>query len=45
MLKEFGLKWAEIRNVYGKYNTEQPIEKIKDLFVEKEAEPAGGEPT
>ncbi|MGP8245148.1 MAG: sugar phosphate isomerase/epimerase family protein [Bryobacteraceae bacterium] len=26
---EHGLKWAEIRNVWGEYNTEQPIEKIR----------------
>lgn len=31
MLKEFGLKWAEIRNIYGKYNTAQPKEKIHEL--------------
>ena len=31
MLKEFGVKWAEIRNIYGKYNTAQPKEKIHEL--------------
>ncbi|MEP7367949.1 MAG: sugar phosphate isomerase/epimerase [Acidobacteriota bacterium] len=31
MLKEFGLKWAEIRNIYGKYNTAQPKEKIHEV--------------
>ena len=31
MLKEFGLSWAEIRNVYGKYNTAQPKEKIHEI--------------
>lgn len=31
MLKEYGLKWAEIRNVWGKYNTAQPVEKIQEL--------------
>jgi len=31
MLKEFGVKWAEIRNIYGKYNTAQPKAKIHEL--------------
>jgi L-ribulose-5-phosphate 3-epimerase len=30
-LREYGLKWAEIRNIWGKYNTEQPIEKIRQV--------------
>lgn len=30
-LKEFGLRWAEIRNVWGKYNTAQPLEKMREL--------------
>ena len=30
-LNEFGLKYAEIRNVWGKYNTAQPVEKIREL--------------
>ena len=30
-MKEFGLRHAEIRNVWGKYNTAQPVEKIKEL--------------
>lgn len=29
-LAEHGLKWAEIRNIWGKYNTEQPIEKVRE---------------
>src|SRR6185437_7505519 len=29
-LREHGLKWAEVRNIWGKYNTEQPIEKVKE---------------
>ncbi|MEO8128704.1 MAG: hypothetical protein ABI822_16500, partial [Bryobacteraceae bacterium] len=29
-LREFGLSWAEIRNVWGKYNTAQPMEKIRE---------------
>ncbi|MDH7503538.1 MAG: sugar phosphate isomerase/epimerase [Verrucomicrobiota bacterium] len=28
MLEEFGLRCVEIRNLWGKYNTEQPLEKI-----------------
>ena len=30
-LREFNLGWAEVRNVWGKYNTSQPIEKIHEL--------------
>ena len=29
-LAQHNLKWAEIRNIWGKYNTEQPIEKIHE---------------
>jgi sugar phosphate isomerase/epimerase len=29
-LREFGLGWAEIRNIWGKYNTVQPVEKIRE---------------
>ena len=29
-LRNYNLKWAEVRNVWGKYNTEQPVEKIKE---------------
>jgi sugar phosphate isomerase/epimerase len=29
-LREYNLKWAEVRNIWGKYNTEQPVEKIKE---------------
>src|SRR5438270_1261565 len=28
-LGQYNLKWAEIRNIWGKYNTEQPIEKVR----------------
>jgi sugar phosphate isomerase/epimerase len=28
-LREFGLSYAEVRNVWGKYNTSQPLEKIR----------------
>lgn len=30
-LNEFGLKYAEIRNVWGKYNTAQPLDRIREL--------------
>ncbi len=36
-LRRFGLSWAEVRNIWGKYNTAQPIEKVreaKELFQE-----------
>ena len=29
-LHDFGVGYAEIRNVWGKYNTSQPLEKIKE---------------
>jgi L-ribulose-5-phosphate 3-epimerase len=29
-LAEHRLKWAEVRNIWGKYNTEQPIEKVRE---------------
>ena len=29
-LREYGLSWAEVRNIWGKYNTEQPMEKIRE---------------
>jgi L-ribulose-5-phosphate 3-epimerase len=30
-LREFGLGYAEVRNVWGKYNTAQPVERIREL--------------
>ena len=30
-MKEFGLRYAEIRNIWGKYNTSQPLEKLTEL--------------
>jgi L-ribulose-5-phosphate 3-epimerase len=30
-LREFGLHYAEVRSVRGKYNTSQPVEKIREL--------------
>jgi sugar phosphate isomerase/epimerase len=29
-LKEHGLKWAEVRNIWGPYNTAQPMEKVRE---------------
>lgn len=29
-LRDFGLSWAEVRSIWGKYNTGQPLEKIKE---------------
>lgn len=29
-LKAHGLQWAEIRNIWGPYNTEQPMDKIRE---------------
>ncbi len=29
-LREYELGWAEVRNIWGKYNTEQPMEKIRE---------------
>ena len=29
-LREFGLSYAEVRSVWGKYNTVQPVEKIRE---------------
>jgi L-ribulose-5-phosphate 3-epimerase len=29
-LKRFGLHYAEVRSVWGKYNTSQPVEKIRE---------------
>lgn len=29
-LRTFGLEYAEVRSVWGKYNTEQPLEKIRE---------------
>ena len=29
-LNEFGLRYAEVRSVWGKYNTVQPVEKIRE---------------
>jgi L-ribulose-5-phosphate 3-epimerase len=29
-LADHGLKWAEVRNIWDKYNTEQPVEKVRE---------------
>lgn len=29
-LAAHGLKWAEVRNIWGKYNTDQPVEKVRE---------------
>jgi sugar phosphate isomerase/epimerase len=29
-IREHGLKWAEVRNLWGPYNTEQPVEKVRE---------------
>jgi len=29
-LRRFGLSYAEVRNIWGKYNTVQPIEKVRE---------------
>ena len=29
-LKQYGLSWAEVRNIWGPYHTEQPMEKIRE---------------
>jgi len=29
-LRGHGLKWAEVRNIWGPYNTEQPVEKVRE---------------
>jgi L-ribulose-5-phosphate 3-epimerase len=28
-LRRYGLAWAEVRNIWGQYNTEQPFEKVR----------------
>ena len=29
-LREFGLNYAEVRNIWGKYNTAQPLDKVRE---------------
>jgi sugar phosphate isomerase/epimerase len=36
-LREYNLRWAEVRNIWGKYNTAQPMDRIREahaIFVE-----------
>ena len=28
-LRRYGLSWAEVRNIWGPYNTDQPVEKVR----------------
>lgn len=30
LLQEFGVRWAEIRSIWGKYNTVQPAARVRD---------------
>jgi len=32
-LRRFGLSWAEVRSIWGKYNTEQPLERIREAHA------------
>ncbi len=32
-LREFNLNYAEVRNIWGKYNTAQPIERVKEAHA------------
>jgi sugar phosphate isomerase/epimerase len=29
-LRDHNLKWAEVRNIWGPYNTDQPVEKVRE---------------
>ncbi|HEY2012748.1 MAG TPA: hypothetical protein VGH38_04565, partial [Bryobacteraceae bacterium] len=31
-LEQHGLKWAEVRNIWGPYNTAQPMEKVREAM-------------
>jgi sugar phosphate isomerase/epimerase len=31
-LKDHNLKWAEVRNIWGKYNTVQPVERVREAM-------------
>jgi sugar phosphate isomerase/epimerase len=30
-LRRYGLVWAEVRNIWGPYNTDQPLEKVRQV--------------
>jgi len=32
-LRDHGLKWAEVRNIWGPYNTAQPMEKVREAMT------------
>ena len=32
-LRGFGVGWAEVRSVWGRYNTDQPLDKIREIKV------------
>jgi sugar phosphate isomerase/epimerase len=32
-LRDHGLKWAEVRNIWGPYNTSQPMEKVREAMT------------
>lgn len=29
-LQEFGVRWADLRSIWGKYNTAQPVERVRE---------------
>jgi L-ribulose-5-phosphate 3-epimerase len=31
-LRDHNLKWAEVRNIWGKYNTAQPVERVREAM-------------
>src|ERR1044072_8992065 len=31
-LKDHNLRWAEVRNIWGKYNTVQPVERVREAM-------------
>jgi len=41
-LHGFGVKWAELRSVWGKYNTVQPVEKIREARTILDGDPTFG---
>jgi hypothetical protein len=32
-LRRYGLAWAEVRNIWGPYNTDQPLEKVRQAHA------------
>src|SRR5262245_51489683 len=37
-LREFGVKFAEVRSIWGKYNTSQPVAKVEEARKALEGE-------